>query len=288
MRIDDVVRIQGEPSIRFRIFLKEGVFVETVLFENRRGLRLCISTQAGCNMGCYFCATGLEWNRHNLTVDEIAGQVSLVLDYAGLHHTQIASVTMAGMGEPLANYHNTMGALELLSDLLGPDTLSFSTVGITPMIKRMIREAHARYRLYLSLHSPWQAVRESIMPIARHFPIDDLLDVVSEYASSHRTGEVRISYLMLEEVNDREGDIEELVRLLSGRNLPVQILLWNEVDGLRFRRVPEGRALSWVDRLNKAGIEAYAMPSEGRRIRAACGQLMAKRPPVTHLLTAPN
>jgi 23S rRNA (adenine2503-C2)-methyltransferase len=276
MWIDNVVVDQVENTRKFRMGREGGIFVETVYFENRKGRTgFCLSTQAGCDMGCRFCATGLQKNKYNLTAEEIVEQVSLVQEAIGNSEMKLDFITLAGMGEPLANYANVMDALDELQSKVPINILSLSTVGLTQQIERMIDQKR-KYRVYISLHSARQAIREEIMPMAKYHPVRKLIDVASEYAAINDPGQMRISYLLLKDVNDSDEDFKALVNLIGDKKFPVQVLLWNKVNGTDFERISENTAEEWVERLQKEGVDAYSMPSSGRSINAACGQLTSQ------------
>lgn len=136
----------------------------------------------------------------------------------------------------------------------------------------MLRDRR-RERLYVSLHGADDETRQRTLPIASHNPIVPLLDAISAYAECHEFGNTQISYLLLPGVNDSKQQLERLIKLMRGRPLVVQILLWNKVPGLQFLRCSEEAAANWVSRLLDVGVPAYYMPSKGSEVGAACGQL---------------
>lgn len=276
MWIDNVVVDPVENTRKFRMACEDGIFFETVYFQNRKGRTgFCLSTQAGCDMGCVFCATGRQKNKYNLSAEEIVGQVSLVREAMGESELKLDFITLAGMGEPLANYLNVMDALDELQSQVPINILSLSTVGLTQQIEKMIAQRR-KYRVYISLHSAQQSKREEIMPMAKYHPVEKLIETASEYAAINEPGQLRISYLLLKGFNDSDEDFKALVNLIDGKKFPVQILLWNKVNETDFERVSENTAEEWVEQLQQEGIDAYSMPSSGRNINAGCGQLVVK------------
>lgn len=264
-----------DGTVKYSVCGDDSSVIEAVFLPNGSSHGLCVSTQVGCNMGCSFCATGLQRSLRNLSYNEIVEQVSLVEGDAQ-PSTPLGYVTFAGMGEPLANFVNTVRALDEIRARFAPSILSVSTVGLTKQIKRM-RDEGRRERLYVSLHGADDETRQRTLPMAVHNPILQLLDAVSAYAENQIFGNAQISYLLLPGVNDSEQQLARLIQILRGRPLVVQILMWNVVPGLNFSRSPDVVALDWVQGLLDAGIPAYAMPSKGSEVGAACGQLAAEQ-----------
>ncbi|MET4198692.1 radical SAM protein [Bradyrhizobium sp. LA6.12] len=259
-----------DGSIKYLLSTNDQLTVESVYLPDDANNGICVSTQVGCNMGCTFCATGLQRSRRNLSYVEIFEQVSLVASDTG-QNTPLAFITLSGMGEPLANYKNTMRALDCFRDRNLAPTLSLSTVGLTDQIGRMQRERR-KDRLYVSLHGSDDATRQRVIPIARYYPLDDLVKEMTRYAEQD-FGKVHVSYLLLPGVNDTERHRDQLRALVWGRPLVVQVLLWNAVAGMGFSRATIDTASDWVNYMWNVGVPAYVMQSKGRDIGAACGQL---------------
>lgn len=259
-----------DGSIKYLLSTEDQLSVESVYLTDTENNGVCVSTQVGCNMGCTFCATGLQRSRRNLSHLEIVEQVNLVmLDRSP--ETPLTFITLSGMGEPLANYKNTMRALDCFRDRRLAPMISLSTVGLTDQISRMQRDRR-KDRLYVSLHGPDDATRRQIIPIARYYPLNELLTEMTRYAEQD-FGKVHVSYLLLPGVNDTQQHRDQLAKVIRGRPLVVQILLWNAVAGMGFSRVAIETASEWADHLWSAGIPTYVMQSKGRDIGAACGQL---------------
>ncbi|MBX9647685.1 MAG: radical SAM protein [Xanthobacteraceae bacterium] len=270
MKITHKSNRSTDGSIKYLLSTDDQLAVETVYLPDTDNDGVCVSTQVGCNMGCTFCATGLHRVRRNLSHLEIVEQVDLVTSDI-LPGTPLAFITLSGMGEPLANYKNTMKALDCFRDRGLAQMISLSTVGLTDQISRMQRDRR-KDRLYVSLHGPDDATRRQVIPIARYYPLNELLTEMTRYAEQE-FGKVHVSYLLLPGVNDTQQHRDQLTAVIRGRPLVIQILLWNAVTGMGFSRVTIETASEWVDHLWSAGVPAYVMQSKGRDIGAACGQL---------------
>lgn len=255
--------------------LSNGLLIESVYIERETFFGLCLSTQVGCNMGCSFCATARQKTEYDLSSSEILDQARYCIDKSATS-LPLQFVTLAGMGEPLANYANCMNGLSQIEDAFHPTTLSLSTVGLVPKIHRMCREKR-RFRLYVSLHASNDYVRRKIVPIGARWSINETLEALSRYGEINAPGDAQISYLLLKGINDSDNDLRALIELVKGRPLFVQILLWNSVEGANYARTDDRTAEKWVGELISRGVLAYASPSRGGDIRAACGQLATLR-----------
>ncbi|MFP8835918.1 radical SAM protein [Hydrogenophaga sp. XSHU_21] len=274
MRIASTSPKSHDGSQKFLLEMPDMALVETVYLPENTHYGICASTQVGCNMGCLFCATGLQRVQRSLCRAEIVGQVRAVAeavkDRAPLHF-----VTLAGMGEPLSNYANSVGALREIHEEMQVPQVSLSTIGFAEKIRQLGREC-LQLRLYWSLHAPTDALRRRLIPMAAHSTIGETLDAVSAFGERHGAANARVSYLLLGNVNDGGIHLKKVCNLLRGRPVTVQLLLWNNVPGLQFERVRDGVPARWEDALRADGIDAYTMASKGREISAACGQLVTR------------
>ncbi len=255
---------------------KDGKKIEAVLMRFQDGRRtVCVSSQVGCAMGCKFCATGKMGFKRNLTYEEIADQVLFfVLDLKD-YGEEITNVVFMGMGEPFNNYENVMRAVRHLNDpralSLGARNMTLSTAGIVPGILKLADEG-LQVNLAISLHSPVQKLREKLMPIAKKYPLDELMDAVSEYTrKTHRR--VSYEYVMLAGRNDDVSLAHELGKLCKGQLCHINLIPYNFTSGNRFKR-------SMTDDIDefKRILETYNIPvtvrvSLGQGVDAACGQL---------------
>lgn len=261
----------SDGSRKYIVELSDRRRVEAVYLPDSRSYGICVSTQVGCNMGCRFCATAQQRVERNLTADEIASQAMLVSADVD-DPLPLSFVTLAGMGEPLANYSNSIAALESIRTEMAASTLSLSTIGFPERLQQLANEKRG-FRIYLSLHAPTDSLRARLIPMAAHYRVADLIDAMSLYGEINGADHARISYLLLKDVNDGETYLKRLCSLLKGRPVMVQLLFWNEVKGVSFERVSDQVAEHWREVLISHGIKAYKMPSLGQSIGAACGQL---------------
>jgi len=260
-------------TTKFLLGLHDGRTIETVLMRYDDGRRtVCISTQVGCGMGCTFCATGLAGLERNLSPGEIVDQVLLVSHETNERPTH---VVFMGMGEPLANYDATLRAVRLLNAPygagLGMRNLTISTVGLVPQMRRLSQE-RLQLTLAVSLHAPDDELRSELVPVNRRWPVADLLAAARDYAAV--TGRrVTLEYVLMAGVNDRDEHARRLAMLAGGGSLHLNVIPWNPVYGLQYRR-PSVLAVQRFAALVRAGGVAVTVRVErGVDIDAACGQL---------------
>ncbi len=292
------VAADGGDTIKYLVQLSDDATVETVFMRYQDGRRsVCVSTQVGCGMGCTFCATGLAGLTRNLTVAEILDQVILVQRLTG---ERVSNVVFMGMGEPLANYEATLRAVHLLNAPyglgIGMRHLTVSTVGLVPQIRRLASE-RLQLTLAVSLHAPIDELRNELVPVNRRWPVADLLDAGRDYV--RETGRrISFEYVLMETVNDMPGLAATLGELLRARSegvttedegaLPfhVNLIPWNPVYGLQYRRPGRDRVEAFVRELHARGVPATVRLERGVDIDAACGQLQRTRGAAT-VIAAP-
>jgi 23S rRNA (adenine2503-C2)-methyltransferase len=281
------VRADGGDTVKYLIGLADGATVETVFMRYEDGRRsVCLSTQVGCGMGCTFCATGLAGLTRNLTAAEIVDQVLLVERAQG---EGVTNVVFMGMGEPLANYEATLRALRCLNAPwglgIGMRHLTVSTVGLVPQIRRLAQE-HLQLTLAVSLHAPNDALRTRLVPINARWPVADLLAASADYVRSVGR-RVSFEYLLLDGVNDSRDQAAELGERLAGAARAIgatagaswhlNLIPWNPVYGMEYRRPDRARVDAFVRELERRGVPATARLERGVEIDAACGQLQRTR-----------
>jgi len=278
---DLVVQAVSKDGTRKRLVrLADGQDIETVAIpatspEGAKRLSVCVSTQAGCAMACTFCATGRMGLARNLTIGEVVDQVyGFGRDDPDNRPTH---VVFMGMGEPLANYATTIGAVRRLSDPdglnLSQRRITISTSGLVPQIKRLAQE-DLEVTLAISLHAPNDDLREELMPINDRFPLKPLMAACREYAE--QTGRrVSFEYILLQDVNDEMEHADQLARLLPRKLSHVNLIPYNATDA-EFAPTPPAQARAFRDRLAAHGLSATIRASRGRDIAAACGQLKAE------------
>ena len=270
-------KISSDRTEKLLFSLDDGAQIETVLIPDRNSTTLCVSSQAGCPLACKFCATGTMDLKRNLTAGEIVGQALSLRDLHG--DNAFSNIVFMGMGEPLLNYQNLIGAIEILTSPTGlnvsPRRITVSTAGITPKIKRL-SESGLRVNLALSLHAASQQKRLEIMPVAKTFPLEKLISEVKNYALAVKR-RITFEYVLLDGFNDTPGDIRDLAKLAAGVDCKVNLLSYNPVPGLGFRRLADEKVDWFARELSARGTLVTVRRSRGRDIEAACGQLAARR-----------
>lgn len=250
---------------------KNSVFVEAVLMSYKHGLSLCISSQAGCRMGCDFCASGIHGLQRNLTAGEIVAQFYKIMALEG---QRISNLVLMGVGEPLDNYDNVLSALSLLNHEkgvnLGQRHITLSTCGIIEGIKRLAKE-DLQINLAVSLHAPNNQIRRKLMPVARTYDIDELLVACKEYSKNGRR--ITFEYIMIDGVNDSLGNARELARRIKPINCHVNLILANKVPEKGYYKSKDRNLTAFKGILDEAGIPVTIRRGLGQDIDAACGQL---------------
>ncbi len=239
--------------------------------QSGRRKTICVSTQAGCAMACVFCVTGQFGFARDLEAGEIVEQVLRL----GSQERPVTNVVFMGMGEPLANYDETVRALRLLTHPeglnLGARRITLSTSGLVPEIRRLAGEG-LQVGLAISLHAPNDELRSSIMPVNRRWPIAEVLRAADAYV--RQTGRrVSYEYTLMDGVNDSDVLADQLADLLAGRLAHVNLIPLNPTEDPSLRAPSMERALAFEARLRDAGIAATIRLNRGRDIQAACGQL---------------
>lgn len=265
-----ISKLDGTRKYIFRLW--DGNIIEAVLMRYHHGNSVCISTQAGCRMGCRFCASTLDGCVRNLTAGEMLGEVYAIQRDIG---ERVSNVVMMGSGEPLDNYEQSLRFIRMLSDENGLDlsqrSITLSTCGLTPDIRRLSEEGLS-INLALSLHAASQEVRETIMPIAKAYPLREVLSACRYYYE--KTGRrLTFEYAVVKGVNDGPCEAEKLAALLGGMNGLVNLIPVNPIKEREFQS-PDRRSVEHFQHiLEKRGIPATIRREMGRDISSACGQL---------------
>jgi len=263
---------------KFLFDVGNGNAVETVFIpEDDRGT-LCISTQAGCALECAFCATGKQGFNRNLTTAEIIGQLWLANRALGVGvsgERVISNVVLMGMGEPLANFENSVTALRLMLDDnaygLSRRRVTVSTVGLVPAIDRLREECPVA--LAVSLHAPSDALRDQLLPINRKYPLAELMAACHRYLERAPRDFITFEYIMLDGINDSEAQARELLALTSELPCKFNLIPFNPFPGVPFRRSRPERLRRFAEVLMSAGVVTTTRKTRGEDINAACGQL---------------
>jgi len=255
--------------------LPDGREIEAVLMRYDKRNTLCISTQAGCAMGCPFCATGQMGFLRNLTAGEIVAQVLYYARQLTTEEKHVTNIVFMGMGEPLANYAQTWQAIRRLNDPdgfnLGARNMTVSTVGLPAAIRQMSREPE-QVGLAVSLHAPDDALRNQIVPVNRRYPLDMLMPAVRDYLAATRR-RVTFEYALMDHLNDFSAQADQLAELLRGLLSHVNLIPLNPTPNSPWSGSPDERVYAFRDRLQAAGIPVTVRLRRGVDIAAGCGQL---------------
>lgn len=261
-----------DGTVKYLFQLDDGETVESVLMQYKHGWSQCLSTQVGCKMGCTFCATGMGGFVRNLSAAEMIGQIEAAQQDAGV---RVSSIVLMGMGEPLDNYEQVVRLLRMLGEEggvhIGMRHISLSTCGVVPGIYRLMEE-QIPLTLSISLHAPNDEIRSRSMPVNRRWPMEELLRACRDYIDA--TGRrISFEYAMIDGVNDSDAHAAELAERLRGMLCHVNLIPVNSVEGKAQQRSSRERIRSFMDVLEKKGINATVRRTLGADINASCGQL---------------
>lgn len=243
--------------------------VESVYIPDRRRATLCVSSQVGCKMNCYFCMTGKQGFTRNLTAHEIINQIVSVPD-----SDTLTNLVFMGMGEPLDNLDELLKALRILTEEWGmawsPRRITVSTIGYRPGLRRFIEESECH--LALSLHAPYPEQRAEVMPVEKAFPIKELLALFREYDWS-RQRRLSFEYIVFRNFNDSLQHADALVKLLGGLPCRINLIRFHAIPGVNLETSDMQQIEAFRNRLNERGVTATIRASRGEDIYAACGML---------------
>ena len=267
-----------DGTIKFLFKLRDNNVIEGVLMKYNHGYSLCISTQVGCRMHCAFCASGLNGLVRNLLPCEILGEVIAVNRFlsGGIgDKRKVINIVLMGSGEPLDNYDNTIKFIKLVSEKNGINisqrNISLSTSGIVPKMYELANE-NVSVNLTVSLHSPFDEERQKIMPVAKTYKINQILDACANYFE--KTGRRYIfEYVLIKGENDSQRHADALINLLSGRPCHINLIRLNEVKENDLKSGTDKDAYRFMGVLEKAGLSATVRRKMGEDIDGACGQL---------------
>jgi 23S rRNA (adenine2503-C2)-methyltransferase len=281
----------GDGTAKFLLELSDGSQIESVLIpprtaftdpnakaeEEQKRLTLCISTQVGCPLKCIFCATGSMGFFRNLTTCEIIDQVLQVEKRTG---KRITNLVFMGMGEPLLNYDSVANSIEIFTNgmAIAARHITVSTVGLVPQIRR-IADERRKFKLAISLHSLDDEIRSSLIPIAKRYRLDELIDAIGYYYRSVKRRPT-FEYILFNGLNDRDSDVKELVKLSKRIPCKVNVIPYHNIQftnpaGFAASLQPTGipRMEEFVRKLRELHVTVFIRSSAGESIEAACGQL---------------
>jgi len=258
--------------------LEDGQTIETVVMRFKGRATVCLSTQAGCAMGCVFCATGQMGFVRHLTPGEIVGQVLYAVALLRASGESLRNVVLMGMGEPLHNYDGTMEAVDILCDprglALGPRFITLSTVGVVPGIRRLADEERP-IQLAVSLHAATDAERSALVPAGRKWPLAELMDACREY-SARRGKKIFFEWALIAGKNDSVEQAHTLGKLLAGMDAHVNLIPLNPTAGFREAPSTPGQVRAFQDVLASYALPSTVRQRRGIDIDAGCGQLKAQ------------
>lgn len=273
-----LVKVQDSDDLetyKFLWKLPDGKLVESVLICSGARRTVCVSTQVGCPAKCAFCASGKQGFFRNLRPAEIVEQIVQINAWLKKKGEKVSHIVYMGMGEPLKNYDPVVKSILMISD---PDLLNLSqrritvsTVGIVEGIKRLAGE-NLRVNLVLSLHAPNQRIRIKIIPYARKYPLEEIIEAMDEYARKTKR-DITYEYILIAGINDHPDHAHELAHLLHGKQCTVNLIPYNPVAGLKLRRPDKKAVKQFRSVLYGSRIVNTCRYTKGDDIAAACGQL---------------
>jgi len=284
LKAEKILTSKDGQTIKVLFVLRDGLKIESVLMRHIDGRRtVCVSSQVGCSIGCRFCATGQQGFKRNLSADEIVEQVLFFARFLRTKPTEdgplstekVTNIVFMGMGEPFLNYDNVLEAIKILNDKegfnLGARHISISTAGITEGIEKLAKEK-LQVNLAISLHASDDELRTKLMPINKKYPIEKILAAVNDYIKKTKR-RVMFEYLMIDGVNDFEGEAEELAKLLKKPFYFINLISFNPIGHSDFKPSPGWKIKKFKEILEKARIATTQRYRFGKEIKAACGQL---------------
>ncbi len=263
------VSVSVDGTKKYLFATSQGEYIESALIPDGERMTLCVSSQAGCKMGCKFCATGRMGFRHHLSATEIINQVISIPE-----RDRLTNLVFMGMGEPLDNIDNLLRALDILTSEWGmawsPTRITVSTAGVARTLPRLLDEQ--RVHIAVSLHNPFGEERKQIMPIENSYSIVEVCNILRRYDFTHQR-RVSFEYIVLEGMNDSPRHIKELSRLLDGIKCRINLIRFHKIPDSPFFSPPMERILEFRDTLTRRGIQTTLRASRGEDIEAACGLL---------------
>lgn len=264
--------VSDDLSRKYIFSTRSGLAVESVYIPDNKRDTICLSTQAGCRMGCSFCYTGKLGFKGNLEVDEILNQVASVTEADKMTH-----VVFMGMGEPLDNYDNVIKVLDILTAQWGfsvsPRNITVSTIGIKPWLIKFIEST--KCNIAISIHSPFEHERDELIPSCCKYPVSEIIELIEGY-NWERHRRVTFQYTMIDRWNDTDRHLEELIRLLKGTRIRMNLMRYHPSEGDTLQSSPVEKQWYFKRQLLCHGISASIRRSRGEDIGAACG-LLGKR-----------
>lgn len=269
-------QVSKDGTEKFLFQLEDTNLIETVLMKHNYGNSVCVTTQLGCNIGCSFCASGLQKKKRDLRVEEIVLQILEVEKQAKV---RVSHIVVMGIGEPFDNYEHTMKFVDVINNPYGLEIgarhITISTSGLVPKIRDFADEKK-QVNLAISLHSSNNAVRTKIMKVNIAYDINEVIEAAKYYVEKTNR-RITFEYILLEGINDQLRHADELSDLLRGINCYVNLIRYNHVNEFDYVGSNESRANGFYQRLKQRGINTTLRREQGSDIDAACGQLRSKK-----------
>ena len=259
--------VDGTKKYLFRTH--RGAYIESAYIPDGERATLCVSSQAGCRMGCRFCATGRQGLQHSLTAAEILNQIVSLPE-----RDRLTTLVFMGMGEPLDNLDEVLRALGIITAPWGfgwsPTRVTVSTAGVVPQLRRFLEAT--KVHLAVSLHNPFADERAAIMPVEKAWPIAETAAILRDYDFTHQR-RVSFEYILMEGLNDSPRHIRELCRLLDGIKCRINLIRFHKIPGSPYFSPDDAGMIRFRDALTARGIQTTIRASRGEDIQAACGLL---------------
>ena len=263
------VSISTDGTKKYLYRTSQNHFIESAYIPGGDRATLCISSQAGCRMGCRFCATGRQGLQHSLSTNEILNQIGSLPE-----RERLTNVVFMGMGEPLDNLDNLLPALEVLTSAWGfgwsPTRITVSTAGVASRLERFLEATQVH--LAVSLHNPFPHERAEIMPVEKAWPIREVVEILRRYDFTHQR-RVSFEYIVMSGLNDSPRHNRELCRLLDGIKCRINLIRFHKIPGSPYFSPDDRAMIAFRDALTAKGIHTTIRTSRGEDIQAACGLL---------------
>ena len=263
------VSISTDGTKKYLYRTSQNHFIESAYIPDGDRATLCISSQAGCRMGCRFCATGRQGPQHSLSTNEILNQIGSLPE-----RERLTNVVFMGMGEPLDNLDSLLPALEVLTSAWGfgwsPTRITVSTAGVASRLERFLEATQVH--LAVSLHNPFPHERAEIMPVEKAWPIREVVEILRRYDFTHQR-RVSFEYIVMSGLNDSPRHIRELCRLLDGIKCRINLIRFHKIPGSPYFSPDDRAMIAFRDALTAKGIHTTIRTSRGEDIQAACGLL---------------
>ena len=271
-----------DGTCKWLLRLADGNCIETVFIPEADRGTLCVSSQVGCALNCSFCSTAQQGFNRNLTTAEIIGQVWVAArrlsSQNGEHDRHITNVVMMGMGEPLLNFDNVVSAMDIMMDdfaySISKYRVTLSTSGVVPAMEQLAKVSDVA--LAVSLHAPNDELRNELVPLNKKYPLGELLAVCRTYYPASTNRKITMEYVMLEGVNDQPEHAEQLIKVLRGVPVKVNLIPFNPFPNTKYKRSSQATIDKFREKLMRAGLITITRKTRGDDIDAACGQLAGR------------